>query len=266
MVLSNLTQGKNTLPHSVCTESNYCQEKCISSDRMKSSSPAKLQASSETGLIEDAMVEAPRYRDFSTILSPSPLSLDDSLCTKFPSKLYRILSNPGLKTIITWLPHGRGWRIVNQEALEAKVLPRYFDNGKYSTFRRQINGWGFRRIRHRCYYHEMFLRGMPHLCQYMKRMKKEELAKRGSKRNLVDPNFVKQCRLNPMPEDNFSEIEPSPELSTPHFMLMPEDMPVKRKPASDQSGADDGQMLDDISIDVELCSDLSITNLDDIFE
>jgi hypothetical protein len=38
---------------------------------------------------------------------------------------------------------------------------------------RQANGWGFRRITHgldrNTYYHDMFLRGLPHLCKMMKR-------------------------------------------------------------------------------------------------
>ena len=48
-----------------------------------------------------------------------------------------------------------------------------FQHSKFSSFMRQANGWGFRRITHgrdrNTYYHDMFLRGLPHLCKMMKR-------------------------------------------------------------------------------------------------
>jgi hypothetical protein len=56
---------------------------------------------------------------------------------------------------------------------EVRVIPLYFEHAKFSSFIRQANGWGFRRViqgRDRnSYYHEMFLRGLPHLCKNMKR-------------------------------------------------------------------------------------------------
>lgn len=58
-----------------------------------------------------------------------------------------------------WLPHGRSWRILQQRAFEERVIPLYFRHGRYSSFARQVNGWGFRRITHgsdyNSYYHEV---------------------------------------------------------------------------------------------------------------
>jgi len=47
-----------------------------------------------------------------------------------------------------WLPHGRSWRILQQKAFEERVIPLYFRHGRYSSFARQVNGWGFKRITH----------------------------------------------------------------------------------------------------------------------
>jgi len=44
----------------------------------------------------------------------------------FPVKLHMILSNSSLESIISWLPHGRSWRILQQSEFEEKVIPLYF--------------------------------------------------------------------------------------------------------------------------------------------
>jgi HSF-type DNA-binding len=87
--------------------------------------------------------------------------------------MHAILSREDFKDIITWLPHGRAWRILKPRDFEVRVIPMFFEHSKFSSFVRQANGWGFRRItqgRDRsAYYHEQFLRGLPFLSKTMKR-------------------------------------------------------------------------------------------------
>jgi len=103
----------------------------------------------------------------------------------FPMKLHEILSKPEYSLIASWLPHGRSFIIHNTKEFEDVVLPRYFRyvflcwycganplsshshfsfvvmlschliwycsptycrHGRYASFARQLNGWGFRRI------------------------------------------------------------------------------------------------------------------------
>ena len=64
----------------------------------------------------------------------------------FPSKLSDILSSQDISDIISWLPHGRSWRILNKKRFEM-ILQKYFIHSNISSFVRQVNGWGFRRIR-----------------------------------------------------------------------------------------------------------------------
>lgn len=78
----------------------------------------------------------------------------------FPVKLHQILSDPTISEIITWMPHGRSWKVFNVDALVASVLPKYFNHSQYASFMRQVNGWGFRRFSsssrdYRSYYHEV---------------------------------------------------------------------------------------------------------------
>jgi hypothetical protein len=65
--------------------------------------------------------------------------------SSFQYKLYEILQCDEFKEIVTWLPHGRSWKIIDSNALTKVVLPKYFRHSKYSSFKRQMSGWGFRR-------------------------------------------------------------------------------------------------------------------------
>lgn len=64
----------------------------------------------------------------------------------FPVKLHKMLGSPEFRDIIAWLPHGRAWRVLQPKALEEKVIPLFFRHTRYSSFTRQVNGWGFRRV------------------------------------------------------------------------------------------------------------------------
>ena len=57
----------------------------------------------------------------------------------FPVKLHRILSNPDYSDFISWLPHGRSWRVLKPKAFEEKIVPRYFRHTKYASFMRQVS-------------------------------------------------------------------------------------------------------------------------------
>uniref|UniRef100_A0A7S4SJD5 HSF-type DNA-binding domain-containing protein n=1 Tax=Ditylum brightwellii TaxID=49249 RepID=A0A7S4SJD5_9STRA len=91
----------------------------------------------------------------SVILPRSPSAKESS----FPIKLHRILCNPDFHGIISWLPHGRSWRVLKPKAFEEKVIPIYFRHCRYSSFMRQVNGWGFKRVYQgadlNSYYHEV---------------------------------------------------------------------------------------------------------------
>lgn len=68
-------------------------------------------------------------------------------------------SNLPFPSLFVRLPHGRSWRINNPKSFEERVIPVFFRHGRYTSFARQVNGWGFRRITHgndfNSYYHEV---------------------------------------------------------------------------------------------------------------
>lgn len=61
----------------------------------------------------------------------------------FPDVLYRMLEDTdreGLTDVISWLPHGRAFRVHKREKFETDVLPRYYTTqSKWSSFSRQLN-------------------------------------------------------------------------------------------------------------------------------
>lgn len=89
--------------------------------------------------------------------------------------MHAILSAPDLKDIVDWDDHGRSFRILRPKEFESYVLPRFFEHSKFTSYIRQANGWGFRRLlagpNRGSYYQEYFLRSMPWLCKKMRRPK-----------------------------------------------------------------------------------------------
>lgn len=124
-------------------------------------------------LREDADATLYKYRDFALVLDvdndcePSTQnqanrSLESSIrVQKFPVKLYSILAQKEFSDIITWMPHGRSWKVLKPNLFESLVMPLFFEYSNYHSFNRLVNAWSFRRISsgsdRGSYYHEVKL-------------------------------------------------------------------------------------------------------------
>mmetsp|Transcript_50352 Transcript_50352/g.151637 ORF Transcript_50352/g.151637 Transcript_50352/m.151637 type:complete len:1033 (-) Transcript_50352:696-3794(-) len=124
----------------------------------------------------------------------------------FPFKLHYLLDDVarlGQDEIITWLPHGRCFRVLKQKEFVEHVMPRYFQLSKYSSFLRQLNLYGFHRFSagpdKGAYYHELFLRGKPFLAKRMVRIR-------------VNGNGIRSAG-NPDSEPDFYAMPPVPHMS-----------------------------------------------------
>lgn len=143
------------------------------------------------------------YRDHSTEQDPDPLTplTPPGRVPNFPAKMHAILSRKDFEDIVAWLPHGRSWRVLKPREFEVKVIPKFFEHAKFSSFVRQANGWGFRRITQgkdrNSYYHEMFLRGLPHLCKTMKR---PGVAEKKAADPDHEPDLYKISEEHPVPQ------------------------------------------------------------------
>lgn len=189
------------------------------------SSPAKKKAAKSSSFVKEATADdsdeemdatarvfaAPElkpapyfyYSDHSLEEDPDPLIpiTASGHVPTFPAKMHAILTNPNLNDIVAWAPHGRSWTILKPRAFEVRILPKYFEHSKFSSFVRQANGWGFRRLSsgndRNTYYHEYFLRGMPWLVKKMRRPKVNEKKSISPEQ---EPGFVAISEEFPVPD------------------------------------------------------------------
>lgn len=145
------------------------------------------------------------YRNFSQIVSKTPFSVllnNHNKSLSFPLKLHVVISQEESKDIIEWLPHGRSWHIIHMTFFKERILPLFFGNLKYRSFIRQVNGYGFQRLSQgrdrNCYFHELFLRGMPHLTRNMARPSVSEKVKIHPQ--CEGPKFHQMSKDYPIPE------------------------------------------------------------------
>ena len=86
------------------------------------------------------------YHDFSTYIKEgNRIEKHKKSDRNFPARLHVILSNEQYSHIISWMPHGRAWKVKNKELLVEEVIPKFFGQSKFASFARQLSGWGFKR-------------------------------------------------------------------------------------------------------------------------
>jgi len=126
-------------------------------------------------------------------------------CPSFLWKTYTLIStcNPA---IACWSEDGKSFVIKDQDALSSKVLVQYFKNNNLQSFIRQLNFYGFRKVRtdsdktkslliqnYKILCHEMFVRGHPELLCKVRRPT-EKIANTAQKVKSIrqDVNIIKE--------------------------------------------------------------------------
>ena len=101
------------------------------------------------------------YRDFSQIPPEegyvAPVAVDQMT---FAQKIHHMLSDPENGNVITWMTHGRAFKITAPKKLEKDILPRYIDGHcHYSSFLTKLRINGFKLLTEGkdqgCHYHEV---------------------------------------------------------------------------------------------------------------
>lgn len=131
----------------------------------------------------------------------------------FPQKLREILSEADTD-IIAWLPRGDAFLVRDVDRFMTKTLPQYFRTAKMTSFQRQLNLYGFRRITKgpdmgACH-HDLFHRDRPDLCLLIKRIPKQKSSSPQSK-PLDSSNSATSSPLStPESSPNLCSFKPSP--------------------------------------------------------
>ncbi|KAL7537023.1 hypothetical protein ACHAWF_005636 [Thalassiosira exigua] len=88
---------------------------------------------------------------------------------QFPRKLFEMLEAESItprtsnSAIVNWSSSGRAFRIADVSLFSEEILPKYFKTKKFSSFQRNLNLYGFTKVRKGpeidMYYHPSFTRG-----------------------------------------------------------------------------------------------------------
>lgn len=63
----------------------------------------------------------------------------------FPLKLHRMLDQTladGLDSVVSWLSHGRAFKIHEPKVFADIIMPKFFNQSKFTSFQRQLNLYG----------------------------------------------------------------------------------------------------------------------------
>ncbi|CAM9433440.1 unnamed protein product, partial [Discosporangium mesarthrocarpum] len=88
----------------------------------------------------------------------------------FARKLYNILLEDS--PIIGWNEKGDTFTVHDSKAFAQETLTKYYRHGKFSSFQRQLNMYGFRKVPNsgRAYSHPFFRRDGPELLSQVRRV------------------------------------------------------------------------------------------------